>query len=238
MTRAKFLKPAIALILSPFIIAVLFETAKMSADIFLNVKITFPFTLGFLIYIPFHHYESTNSYLYVLSHELTHATAAVLNGIKVKKISVKKNSGYVSISKNSTFISLAPYFIPFYAIIAGLVYFAAGYAADLSKYSMIFAAVIGFLTSFHLINAIDITFSGPLQSDLKKAGGKIFSFLTLIFLNCLILIIILKILFPDLIALKVYANKIWISSMEINKFIFLSLNHLRLWIVPLAAGRG
>ena len=238
MTRAKFLKPAIAVILSPFIIAVLLETAKMSADIFLNVKITFPFTLGFLIYIPFHHYESTNSYLYVLSHELTHAVAAVLNGVKVKKISVKKNSGYVSISKNSTFISLAPYFIPFYAIIAGLVYFAADCAVDLSKYRAIFAAIIGFLTSFHLINAIDITFSGPLQSDLKKAGGKIFSFLTLIFLNCLILIIIFKILFPDLIALKIYANKIWITSAKIIEFILSTINSLILRIISLATSRG
>ncbi|MCG2726118.1 MAG: hypothetical protein L6420_07680 [Elusimicrobia bacterium] len=224
------IKPSLSVLLIPFIFALLIETAKCATNIFLNIKITLPFTVGFLIYIPFHYHGSNNGYLYVLAHELTHAIAAILNGIKIKKISVKKTSGYVTLSRDNTFISLAPYFIPFYAVIISSIYFIAGGFTDLSKYRIIFVALIGFFTSFHIINAAEITFFGPLQSDLKKAGGRIFSFVIIIFLNCLAIIIIFKTLFPDLIPLKETFQRILINSNNIIEFIFSSLNRLRLWI--------
>ncbi|MCK5106119.1 MAG: M50 family metallopeptidase [Elusimicrobiales bacterium] len=227
----KTVKPAIFLLCVPFILALLIETAKCATNIFLSVKITLPFTLGFIVYIPFHHYNSNSSYLYVLAHELTHATAAVLNGIRIKKISVKKNSGYVTLSRDNIFISLAPYFIPFYAILISAIYFIAGEFADLSKYQMIFAALIGFFTSFHIINAIEITFFGPLQSDFKKAGGQLFSFLIIIILNCLTLIVIFKALFPDLIPLRETLQGLLVNSKKIIEVTLSALNQARLWII-------
>ncbi len=207
------------------------ETGKCATNIFLNIKITLPFTIGFIVYIPFHFYSKHSSYLYVLAHELTHAVAAILNGIKIKKISVGKNNGYVTLSRDNLFISLAPYFIPFYALIISAIYFVAGEFTDLSKYRMIFVALIGFFTSFHIVNAIEITFFGPLQSDLKKAGGRIFSFLIIILLNCLALILIFKALYPDLIRLEELLQGTLLNSKKIIEFIFSSLNQLKSWAI-------
>ena len=209
------------------------ETGKCGANIFLNIKITMPFTLGFAVYIPFHFYKSHSSYLYVFAHELTHVIAAILNGIRVKKIAISKNSGYVTLSRDNIFISLAPYFIPFYALILSWIYLIAGGFIDLSKYRMIFVALIGFSTSFHIVNAIEITFFGPLQSDLKKAGGRIFSFLIIIFLNCLALIIIFKALYPDLILLKEIFHGLLLNTKKIIELTLSSLNHLISWAITL-----
>ncbi|MCK5582281.1 MAG: M50 family metallopeptidase [Elusimicrobiales bacterium] len=233
----KALKPALWTLSIPFILALMMETGKCGANIFLNIKITLPFTIGFIIYIPFHFYSKHSSYLYVLAHELTHAVAAILNGIKIKKISVGKNNGYVTLSRDNIFISLAPYFIPFYAIILGAIYFVAGEFADLSRYRMIFVALIGFFTSFHIVNAIEITFFGPLQSDLKKAGGRFFSFFIIIFLNCLALLLIFKALYPDLVPLKETFQGILLNSKKIIEFIISGLNYLRLWLLNLWTNR-
>ncbi|MBU2530244.1 MAG: M50 family metallopeptidase, partial [Elusimicrobia bacterium] len=156
----KTFKPALLVLSIPFILALLIETGKSAANIFLNIKITLPFTLGFIAYLPFHFYNKHRSYLYVLAHELTHAVTAILNGIKIKKISVGKTNGYVTLSRDNIFISLAPYFIPFYAIILSAMYFVAGEFIDLSKYRIVFVALIGFFTSFHIVNAVEITFFG------------------------------------------------------------------------------
>ncbi len=226
-------KTTISLLFIPFILALLIETGKCGANIFLNINITLPFTLGFIVYIPFHFYSKYTSYLYVLAHELTHAVAAILNGIKIKKISVSKNNGYVTLSRDNLFISLAPYFIPFYALILSWVYFIAGGFIDLSKYRIIFITLIGFFTSFHIVNAIEITFFGPLQSDLKKAGGRIFSFSIIILLNCLALILIFEALYPDLIPLQETFQRLPVTTKNIIEITLLALNHLRLWLLTL-----
>ena len=221
-------KTTISIFLFPFILALLIETGKCGANIFLNINITLPFTLGFIVYIPFHFYSKHTSYLYVLAHELTHALAAILNGIKLKKISVSKNNGYVTLSRDNIFISLAPYFIPFYALILSWIYFITGDFIDLSRYRIIFVALIGFFTSFHIINAIEITFFGPLQSDLKKAGGRFFSFSIIILLNCLALLLIFKALYPDLVPLKEISQETLLNSKKIITAIISTLNNLRL----------
>lgn len=228
-------KTTISILFIPFILALLIETGKCGANIFLNIKITLPFTLGFIFYIPFHFYKSHSSYLYVFAHELTHAIVAILNGIRVKKISVNKNNGYVTLSRDNLVISLAPYFIPFYALILSWIYLIAGGFIDLSKYRIIFVSLIGFFSSFHIVNAIEITFFGPLQSDLKKAGGRIFSFSIIILLNCLALILIFKALYPDLVPLKETFQGILLNSKKIIEFIISGINYLRLGLLNLWA---
>ncbi|MEA3307669.1 MAG: M50 family metallopeptidase [Elusimicrobiota bacterium] len=231
------IKPALLILFIPIILALLLETGKCAANIFLSIKITLPFTIGFILYIPFHYYNKHSSYLYVLAHELTHAVAAILNGIRLKKISVGKNNGYVTLSRDNHFISLAPYFIPFYAIIISMIYFIIGGFTDLSKYRIIFVTLIGFFTSFHIVNAIEITFFGPLQSDLKKAGGRVYSFSIIILLNCLALIVIFKALYPDLIYLQEILKGTLKNSKNIIGFALSFLNQARLWLLNLWHGR-
>lgn len=56
-------------------------------------------------------------WLYVFGHELTHALWTWLFGGQVKKMKVSSAGGHVVVSKTNFFITLAPYFFPFYAVL-------------------------------------------------------------------------------------------------------------------------
>ena len=55
--------------------------------------------------------------LYVLGHELTHAVWGLAFGARVSNLKVGKSGGSVSLSKSNVWITLAPYFFPFWTII-------------------------------------------------------------------------------------------------------------------------
>ncbi|HAU89921.1 MAG TPA: hypothetical protein DCW72_06765 [Elusimicrobia bacterium] len=137
------------------------------------------------------------------AHELTHALAAVLVGVKVRKISVKKNSGYVLLDSTNAFISLAPYFVPLYTLGVAALYWTAGRFWNVLPLRPWFLAAAGFTLAFHLLHTADIL-AGPVQSDLRKAGGPVFSLPLLLLLNCLGLAAALKLLFPGLLSLRAY----------------------------------
>lgn len=59
--------------------------------------------------------------VYVLGHELTHALWALCFGARVSKLKVGLEGGEVSVSKSNVWITLAPYFFPFYTIVLLLV---------------------------------------------------------------------------------------------------------------------
>lgn len=56
-------------------------------------------------------------WIYVFGHELTHALCAWCFGGKVTSFKVSKKGGEVRVTKTNAFISLAPYFLPLYAVI-------------------------------------------------------------------------------------------------------------------------
>jgi len=205
-----------ALILSPLAAGAAFAAAILIFSALSNLKITFPLVLGAAVYCAVHFYPSsagtrTSRYFYVLAHELSHALAALLSGVKVRKIAVKKTGGCVTLNATNAFISLAPYFIPFYAVAAGLLYSLASFFLDMVPYRPFFTALAGFFLAFHLLNTLNIL-TGPVQSDLKKAGGVFFSFSLVTLLNSLCLVLILKLIFPGLISLKAYAARAWTDT--------------------------
>lgn len=55
--------------------------------------------------------------LYVLGHELTHAVWGLAFGAKVSNLKVGVSGGSVSLSKSNVWITLAPYFFPFWTIL-------------------------------------------------------------------------------------------------------------------------
>ena len=55
--------------------------------------------------------------LYVLGHELTHAVWGIAFGAKVSNLRVGVSGGSVSLSKSNVWITLAPYFFPFWTIL-------------------------------------------------------------------------------------------------------------------------
>jgi hypothetical protein len=199
-------KPLIGAALAPAAIAAAWATAATLTPALGKFSVTFPLLAGALACLAFH-WLGRGQRLYVAAHELTHALAAIATGVKVRKISVRKNSGYVVTDSGSVFISLAPYFIPFYTLAVSASYWATGRFWDMSPYRAWFLAAAGFTLAFHLLHTADIL-TGPVQSDLKKAGGPLFSLPLLVLLNCLGLAAALKLLFPGLLSMKAYAARV------------------------------
>lgn len=59
--------------------------------------------------------------VYVLGHELTHAVWALLFGARVSGLKVGLRGGEVTVSKSNVWITLAPYFFPFYTFVVLLI---------------------------------------------------------------------------------------------------------------------
>jgi hypothetical protein len=90
-------------------------------------------------------------YCYVLGHELTHAVFVKCFGGKVLGIKWGTEGGYVTTDKTNWVISLSPYFVPFWSVIAVIIYVLASLFYDISPTgNQIFYGVIGATWSFHL----------------------------------------------------------------------------------------
>lgn len=204
--------------LVPVAVAAAVSTTAFLFDALSHVSVTFPLLIGAAAHLIFHKPLAKNGYAYVAAHECSHALAAILSGAKIKKISVGKRGGYVLLDAGNTFITLAPYFVPFYAVAAGLIYSTAGFFADLSPARPYFLALSGFLLSFHTLSTMEIL-SGPLQSDLKKAGGRFFSYTALLTLNSLIAAAIVRMMFPELLNFRDYLVSIALHAKTITLFL-------------------
>ncbi len=215
----------LALMISPLTAAAAFATAALAYSALARLQAAFPLLLGAALYCPLHFYLPRNRFFYVLAHELSHALAALASGVKVRKINIGRNAGFVTLNATNAFISLAPYFIPFYALAAGLTYWVAAYFCDMSPYRSFFIGATGFFLAFHLLNTGDIL-TGPVQSDLKKAGGVFFSVSIVLLFNSLCLALALKMIFPDLVSLKSYAAGIYSVTGIIAGWLFTAASYL------------
>lgn len=196
----RLLKPLTGLALAPAALAALWATASVLAPVLGKFSHTFPLLAGGLACLAFH-WLGRGRRLYVAAHELTHALAAALIGVKVRKIAVNKSSGYVLLDSTNAFISLAPYVVPFYTLAVSAAYWLAAYFWPVGGLRPWFLAAAGFTLAFHLLHTADIL-AGPVQSDLKKAGGVLFSLPLLALLNCLGAALALRLLFPGLLSFR------------------------------------
>lgn len=127
-------------------------------------------------------------YLYVLGHELTHALFIKCFGGKVLDIHWSTKGGYVTANKTNWFIALSPYFVPFWSVIALVVYLLIGLFQELPAWgTLVFYGVMGATSMFHL--GWTLWMIPRDQPDLKENG--IFFSLTLIYLGNLLLLITL-----------------------------------------------
>jgi len=58
--------------------------------------------------------------LYVLGHELTHAMVGLLFGARVSNLKVGARGGSVQLTKSNVWITLAPYFLPFWTMVVAM----------------------------------------------------------------------------------------------------------------------
>lgn len=121
--------------------------------------------------------------VYVFGHELTHAIWGFLSGSKVGKIKVSGKGGYVMLSNPGLFTTLAPYFVPFYTIVAVLTKLLVSLFSDQSPYAFVWLFAFGATYGFHIsytIKALSVE-----QSDIREYGF-FFSYALIILLNTLV----------------------------------------------------
>ncbi|CAN5213831.1 hypothetical protein BH23VER1_BH23VER1_07650 [soil metagenome] len=134
---------------------------------------------------------------YVLGHELTHAFFVIVCGGRIRDFHFDRRGGFVVTDRNNTLISLSPYFVPFYTVMAmlafGLVtpfvdvthlYANAVYGIASFKWTWLLFALVGFTWAFHL--TFTVWMIGKDQPDLRENG--VFFSLVLIFLVNLLVV--------------------------------------------------
>lgn len=199
MTR--FFKFLIAFVLLPTLFWAVVELVRLLGPVLGKWQVAWPFFVGLVLYPVLHYTVYDFSRPYVLVHEMTHAFCAWLCGYKVTKISIKKNNGYVKMNKTNAFVVLAPYFIPGYMLTAVLLYWGTGFITDVTFLRPYVLGAVGFFLSFHFIQTFKTLWEAD-QPDLQLAGGKIFSLVTIVLANLLILAGVLKVLYPTQVHLQ------------------------------------
>jgi len=184
----------------------------VAAALFKAYNVTVFFLLGGGLYAVLHFFVYDFSRFYVLAHEATHALAALICGYKVSSVNVKQDSGSVKVSGANVFIVLAPYIIPFYAVLTMLVYFIAGLFYPLTIYRNTVIALVGFFSVMHFIHTYK-ALTEVKQPDIKLAGGSIFSFSIIILFNAIILIALIEFCFPGLLPIKQICTDIFNNTM-------------------------
>ncbi len=97
---------------------------------------------------------------------------------------VTPSGGNVVTSKTNFFIELSPYFVPFYTILLGLVFWGVGATGNATtKTSEIFLFLVGFTMAFHFVMTADAL--KLQQADVVKSG-LIFSFVVIFISNLIV----------------------------------------------------
>lgn len=137
---------------------------------------------------------------YVLGHELTHALAAWSSGGKVFAIHVAEKGGHVDLSESSAFVALAPYCVPFHALLVIAGYRALIWLKPDVRAEALFLLLMGAALAFHGLMTWE-TLTQVKQPDLDAAGGAVFSTALIAAANGLVVLLLLKILFPESVGL-------------------------------------
>ena len=124
--------------------------------------------------------------MYVLGHELTHALWGVAFGAKVSNLKVRSTGGSVTLTKSNVWITLAPYFFPFWTMIVvllalavrGIIYLANPETPFPVPWLWMFA--VGFTWCFHACFTIRSLMQT--QSDVQEYG-RVFSWTLILACN-------------------------------------------------------
>jgi hypothetical protein len=130
-------------------------------------------------------------WLYVLGHEFTHAIAAMLAGGKIASFQVSEKGGHVVTDRVNWWITLAPYFVPLYALIWSALWLSVDFWHPLKPWQPIFYFGLGLLWCFHL------TFTASMmhlkQTDLSSQGF-VFSLAIIAAINLLMFLVVFALL--------------------------------------------
>lgn len=118
--------------------------------------------------------------VYILGHELTHALWAILFGGKAKNLSITPSGGSVKVTKSNVWITLAPYFFPFYTMILIGIFLLVKLFMGSVPYPLIWLFFLGFTWSFHFTFTLQSLLTS--QPDIQEYG-RLFSYSLIYLLN-------------------------------------------------------
>ena len=189
------LKLLIAVLLFPMVLFAAIETVSVFMGVLRDFQVAVGLLAGAALYCVIHFGGYKFERLYVWGHEVTHAVAAMLCGFRVHSMTVNKDSGNVKMDQVNAVVALAPYVIPLYALLTGLLYVGLDFVTDIKPYRPAFVFVVGFFMAFHFVQTFQTLWETE-QPDLKAAGGRVFSAVVIVLSNAFLLLVVLKWLFP------------------------------------------
>ena len=140
------------------------------------------FGAGFLAWIATWFFMPAPTRAYVLGHELTHALWGMLFGARVGRMKVSAKGGSVLLSKTNVWISLAPYFFPFYTVVVVAVYALASCFFSMAWGRLVFLALVAYTWGFHITFTFDALRAR--QPDVVE-NGRLFSWVVIWLANVL-----------------------------------------------------
>jgi len=205
----------IGVLLLPLSVSLLWAAAKTLAGVAVHSSTAAPFAAGLVLSFilwamhrwllpgpsgPLAWAARGARFSYVLGHELTHAMAAWATGGSVYGISVGEKEGHVDLSHSNMFVALAPYCLPFYALAVALGYRVLLWLKPEAGGEALFLLLLGGALGAHLLFTWD-SLTSTRQPDLDAAGGVLFSLTLIAIANALMLMLLLKGLFPEAVPL-------------------------------------
>lgn len=152
------------------------------------------FIYGIAAYACIHLFLFKPTYPYLIGHELVHVFATWLSFGKVTSFHIAESGGAVTTSKNNSFISLSPYFVPFYTVLAILVYYGLTFLTPMDAYTKHLIFLLGFTMALHIIMTVHTLKTK--QPDLMQAGY-LTSLVIIYVINVLVTAAVLSLLFDS-----------------------------------------
>jgi hypothetical protein len=123
--RAVVLKGSLfvaALLVLPFTVALLLHLPELFGSYERITREMLFCSGGFLFFIILFLLFGPPVKTYIIEHELSHLLFALLSGVGIKKVVIRKNEGYVRTQKVNLIIALAPYSFPLYTLVVFILY--------------------------------------------------------------------------------------------------------------------
>ncbi len=206
----------IGLLLLPLLASVFIATSMLLWQIPLFSSTIAYIVIGMVLYSVFHLFIYQPIALYVMAHEFTHAAFAMLLGIRVRKIKVSAQGGYVEMTRSNFVIDLAPYFFPLYTVILTSIFYTLDRIYSFENYYWLFFIFVGISFAFHILSNWDVL---QIEQPDLNTTGKVFGIIFVLILNIIFANLILMIIFIDYVNLQTLAENFYYSWEHVYKTI-------------------
>ncbi len=175
--------------------------------------------LGFILWLVIYMVMAPPTRVYVFAHEATHVVWGWVMGARMRNFKARKHSGSVTLSKTNFLITLAPYFFPFYCMVAIAVYLLGDFVFDWQKQFPLLCIAIGLGWGFHVTYTVE-TLSHK-QTDVTS-NGWLFSMAIIYWINFLVLSLLLTSVATHG-SVKVFFRFLWRDHVDVWRWLVRAL---------------